>query len=160
MRSVTRFAALAAFTLAASTTARAQSVPNLSGTWVLQVDKSSFGMGPAPSSRTDVIDHQEPKLLIKRTIVNAAGGSTTSDLVYAVDGKPYKNTVGTNELMSTLKWDGATLVMTSQTSTPQGEFTITDRYTLSADGKTLTQARQIAAQGQEISQTMILAKQP
>jgi hypothetical protein len=151
--------ALAVVTLAGATAAYAQSVPNLSGTWVLQVDKSDFGQGPAPTSRTDVIDHQEPKLLIKRTIVNASG-STSSDLVYAVDGKPYKNTVGPNELTSTLKWDGATLVMTSQASTPQGEFTITDRYSLSADGKTLTQARVFAAQGQEIPQTMILAKQP
>jgi hypothetical protein len=45
-------------------------------------------------------------------------------------------------------------------TTPQGAATITDRYTLSADGKTLTQARTIAVQGQEIPQTLVLTKQP
>jgi hypothetical protein len=151
---------LAAFAgLALATPAAAQSVPNLSGTWTLQVDKSSFGMIPGPQSRTDVIDHQEPKLTIKRTIVSAAG-ETASNLVYAVDGKPYKNMVGESELTSTLKWEGQTLVMVSTVTTPQGEVTITDRYTLSTDGKTLTQARTILVQGQEIPQTMVLAKQP
>jgi len=157
MRRVLTAAAFAALALAAP--AAGQSVPNLSGTWTLQVDKSSFGMMPGPTSRTDVIDHQEPKLTIKRTVASSAG-ETTSTLIYAVDGKPYKNMVGTNELTSTLKWEGATLVMVSTVTTPQGEVTITDRYALSTDGKTLTQARSLNAQGQEIAQTMVLAKQP
>ncbi len=154
-----RPALLAALTLLAPTFSHAQAVPNLSGIWALQVDKSDFGMMPGPQSRTDLIDHQEPKLTIKRTIVSAAG-ETTSNLVYAVDGKPYKNMVGQNELTSTLKWDGATLVMVSTLTTPQGDVTITDRYTLAADGKTLTQTRSLSVQGQEIAQTMVLAKQP
>lgn len=157
MRRVFPVAAFAALALAAPVAG--QSAPNLSGTWTLQVDKSDFGMMPGPTSRTDVIDHQEPKLTIKRTVVSAAG-ETTSTLVYAVDGKPYKNMVGTSELTSTLKWEGATLVMVSTVTTPQGEVTITDRYSLSSDGKTLNQARSLTAQGQEIAQTMVLAKQP
>lgn len=150
---------LAAAALLLAAPVAGQSVPNLSGTWTLQVGKSSFGMMQAPQGRTDVIDHQEPKLTIKRTVVTAAG-ETTSNLVYAVDGKPYKNMVGESELTSTLKWDGSALVMVSTVTTPQGAATITDRYTLSADGKTLTQARTIAVQGQEIPQTLVLTKQP
>lgn len=151
--------ALAVLTGLAPTSAAAQSVPNLSGTWVLQVDKSTFGPMPAPASRTDVIDHQEPKLNIKRTVA-IASGETTTELVYVVDGKPYKNMVGTNELSSTLKWDGPTLVMVSTLATLQGEVTITDRLSLSADGKTLNQARTLSAGGEQIEQTMVLAKQP
>ncbi|HTL05382.1 MAG TPA: hypothetical protein VL241_06510 [Gemmatimonadales bacterium] len=157
MRRALTFATFA--TLLAAATATGQSVPNLSGTWVLQVDKSNFGEMPGPQSRTDVIEHAEPKLTIKRTVVSAAG-ETTSTLVYAVDGKPYKNMVGPSELTSTLKWDGQALVMVSTLTTPQGDVTITDKYTLSADGKTLNQARTLSAQGQEIAQTMVLTKQP
>ncbi|HEV8599599.1 MAG TPA: hypothetical protein VGQ69_09590 [Gemmatimonadales bacterium] len=152
--------ALAVLAGLASTAAYAQTVPNLSGTWVLQLDKSDFGMGPAPQSRTDVYDHQEPKLNIKRTVVSETTGETTSNLVYVVDGKPYKNMVGTNELTSTLNWEGQTLVMVSTVTTPQGEATITDRISLSADGKTMNQARTLSIGGQQISQTMVLAKQP
>lgn len=159
MRDTLRGLALAALTALVSTSLSAQSVPNLSGTWVLQVDQSNFGAMPGPQSRTDVIDHQEPKLTIKRSVTNASG-ETTSNLVYVVDGKPYKNMVAQSELSSTLKWDGQILVMVSTLSTPQGEVSITDRLSLSADGKTLNQARTLSAGGEQIEQTMVLAKQP
>ena len=137
--------------------ARAQQLPNLSGTWVLQVDKSDFGPMPPITSRTDVIDHKEPSLTIKRTVVTGAG-ETTSTLVYGVDGKSYKNTAGGAEITSTLKWDGAVLVMESTLSTPNGDISIVDRYSLSEDGTTLTQARTLGAAGQTASQTMVLKK--
>ena len=156
MRTALLAALAVGFPAAASTQA---ALPNLSGTWVLQVDKSDFGPMAPVTSRTDVIQHQEPKLLIKRTIASSAG-ETTSDLVYAVDGKPYKNTVSDTELTSTLNWDGAVLVMVSTASVPQGDVTITDRYTLSADGKTLTQDRTLSIQGQQLVQKMVLQKQP
>jgi len=150
---------LALLAVAVPTKTTAQSVPNLSGTWVLQVEKSDFGALPALTSRTDVFAHQEPQLTITRKI-QSAGSETTSTLVYAVDGKPYKNMAGGSELTSTLKWEGQTLVMVTTVSNPQGEATITDRYTLAADGTTLTQVRMVVVQGQELKQTLLLARQP
>ena len=133
--------------------------PNLSGTWVLQVDKSDFGPMPAPTSRTDVIDHKDSKLTVKRSVVSGQGPSS-SDLVYEIDGKPWKNkTADGNELSSTLKWDGPVLVVVTDINTPQGEAVVTDRFSLSADGKTLTQDRVISVQGQELTQKMVLVKQ-
>ncbi|HEX9895785.1 MAG TPA: hypothetical protein VGA78_17770 [Gemmatimonadales bacterium] len=158
MHSLIRRTATLALALAIPALLPAQTAPDLSGTWTLQVDKSDFGPMPAFTSRTDVIDHKEPKLTIKRTVVSQAG-EVTSTLVYGVDGTPYKNTIGNNEATSTLKWDGSTLVIISTLTTPQGEVTVTDRISLSADGKTMTQARLINAGGQEIPQTMVLAKQ-
>lgn len=156
--------AVALATAVLSQQASGQVVPNLSGTWVMQADKSNFGELPGipvirPQSRTDVWNHQEPRLTIKRTVVTDPGPQS-SDFVFAVDGKSYKNTVGPNELNTILKWDGQTLVMVSTISSPQGEVTITDRYTLSADGKTLNQARTYSVSGQELNQTIVLTKQP
>jgi hypothetical protein len=136
----------------------AQDKPNFSGTWVLQTDKSDYGMMPPPMSRTDIIDHQEPKITIKRTAATAEGENKL-DLVYAVDGKPWKNQAGPQEVSSTLHWEGQELVVVSEVDTPQGLATLTDRWSLSADGKTLTQTRTISIQGQELKQTMVLAKQ-
>lgn len=159
MRSM-RAAALLAIAIAVPAVSVAQQVPNLSGTWVLQADKSDFGMIAAPQSRTDVIEHQEPKLTIKRTVVTTVAGESTLNLVYVVDGKPHKNMAGPTELTSTLSWEGRTLVTVSTVATDQaGQMTITDRFTLSEDGKTLTQQRTLSAQGQEAKQTMVLAKQ-
>jgi hypothetical protein len=159
MRSMRAAAALLAIALAVPAVSAARQVPNLTGTWVLQADKSDFGMMAAPQSRTDVIDHQEPKLTIKRTMVTAAAGESQVNLVYAVDGKPHKNMAGPSELTSTLSWEGRTLVTVSTVDTQQGQVTITDRLTLSEDGKTLTQQRTLSAQGQEAKQTMVLVKQ-
>jgi len=158
MRSMRAAAALLAIALLPAVSA-AQQVPNLSGTWVLQADKSDFGRMPAPQSRTDVIGHQEPKLTITRKMVTTAAGESTVSLVYAVDGKPHKNMAGPSELTSVLSWEGQTLVTVSTVDTEQGQVTITDRLTLSEDGKTLTQQRTLSAQGQEAKQTMVLVKQ-
>jgi hypothetical protein len=106
-----------------------------------------------------VIEHQEPKLTIKRTVVTAVAGESQVNLVYAVDGKPHKNMAGPSELTSTLSWEGRTLVTVSTLDTQQGQATITDRLTLSEDGKTLTQERTLSIGAQEAKQTMVLVKQ-
>lgn len=157
-RTIPRALLLAATMLTLPVLLPAQAVPNLSGTWILQIDKSDFGPLPAPQSRTDVIEHQEPRLHIKRTGTGASGPISV-ELTFAVDGKPHKNLIGGNELMSTLKWEGAVLVMESTTQTPQGEASISDRWSLSEDGKTLTQTRNITVQGQSFSQTAVFTRQ-
>lgn len=158
MRSVLRAGLLATLLSVAPAISHAQHVPNLSGTWVLQVDKSDFGPIPAPTSRTDVVDHQEPKLTIKRTLVQN-GAEVVGNLVFGIDGKEYKNTMGPQELASTLKWDGEVLVVTTNTSMQGADVSLVDRYTLSADGKTLTQDRTINVQGQSVTQKLVFTKQ-
>ncbi len=150
-------AVVATLALAASTLS-AQARPDFSGTWVLQLAQSDFGPIPAPTSRQDVIEHQEPALRIVRTQVTA-GGEATATLSYAVDGKPHANRAGAADVVSVLAWEGAELVITSTISTPQGEATIVDRMALAANGTTLTQRRTISVQGQQIDQTMVLRKQ-
>ena len=158
MRPVLTAALLGTLLAVAPRVGVAQHVPNLSGTWVLQADKSDFGPAPAPTSRTDVVDHQEPKLNIKRTIVQN-GTEVVGNLVFVIDGKEYKNTMGPQELASTLKWDGQVLVVTTSTSMQGADVSLVDRYTLSADGKTLTQDRTIGVQGQTLTQKLVFAKQ-
>jgi len=159
MRFATPLLALALVASGATASAQSAAIPNLSGTWVLQVDKSDFAGMQAPSARTDVVDHQEPRITIKRT-VTANGTENSSNLVYGIDGKPYKNMVGPSELTSTLHWEGSTLVSVTTAPNPQGgDITITDRYELSQDGKTLTQKRTFSVPGQELTQTMVLVKQ-
>ena len=160
MRSLAQSAVILALTLAARTPASAQSVPNLTGTWVMAADKSDFGPMPAPTSRTDVIDHREPAITIKRTILNSGAAAAASfELKYAVDGKPYVNTTPQGDVTSTLKWASRVLVITSQVPTPGGPADVTDRLSLSEDGKTLTFDRTMAVQGQEFKQNVVLIKQ-
>jgi hypothetical protein len=139
------------------TPAAAQAVPNLSGHWVLDLGKSDFG--PAPGgARSDQIDHKEPQLAIKRSI-GSPDGAVEAMLTYVVDGKPYTNAIGGNDVTSKLKWDGKVLVMESLIQTPQGPADVSDRYTLSPDGSTLTVDRSVGIQGQSFTQKLVFAKQ-
>jgi hypothetical protein len=158
MPTLARLTGSLGLTLLALSPLAAQKVPDLSGTWVLALDKSDFGPMPAPQSRTDVIVHKEPSITDKRTVV-LGNGETVSTLVYAVDGKPHVNHIGDLEASSVLHWDGAVLVMESTLTTPQGSATAVDRYTLSADGKTLTQARTLTIMGQTANQTIVMVRQ-
>ena len=159
MSSFAKSAAILALTLAAGAPVAAQSVPNLTGTWTMAADKSDFGPMPAPTLRTDVIDHREPAITIKRSIQNPGAATATFELKYAVDGKQYTNTTPQGDVTSTLKWDAQVLVIISQVPTPGGTAELTDRLSLSADGKTLTFDRTIAVQGQEFKQKVVLVKQ-
>lgn len=96
-------------------------------------------------------------MVIKRTTV-ANGAETVGDITYVIDGQPHQNTVGGSAISSVLQWDGTTLVVRSTVSTPQGDLGITDRMSLSADGRTLTQQRTLNIQGQELAQTMVFTR--
>lgn len=159
MHTLTRRSAVLALLLGAVGTAvAAAQPPNLTGTWVLDAAKSDFGQLPAPQNRSDAIDHREPQITIKRTILQD-GIPATLDLRYGVDGKPHTNTTPQGQITSTLTWEGRVLVMRSQVPTDGGAAEIVDRMTLSGDGKTLTQHRTISIQGQEIKQTIALVRQ-
>lgn len=138
--------------------AAAQAKPDLSGTWVLDHSQSDFGMIPAPASRTDLIEHQEPALTIHRT-QTTPNGDVTVHLVYLVDGQPHVNDANGQQVTSSLAWDGMVLVITSNLTMPQGEVLIVDRMALSEDGMTINSQRTLSIGGQEIVQTMVLRKQ-
>jgi hypothetical protein len=147
-----------AFCATTVSSALAQNPPNLTGTWVLLPDSSDFGPMPAATARTDVIEHKGSSIVIKRT-QSGPTGEVKATLTYGVDGKPYQNTIGGNDVTSTLKWDGAVLVIESTVKTPQGEASVTDRWSLSPDGKRLTQSRSLSMQGQNATQKFLLTKQ-
>lgn len=151
-------ALLSAMILSLSTLAAAQSPPNFSGTWVLQVAESDFGMLGGPESRIDRITHTGPNLVIQRTVV-AQGQETAVELRFAIDGAEHRNLSGGSELISTLRWDGEALLVLSRAQSPQGEALLEDRYTLSQDRTVLTQARTITVGGQSLAQRIILRRE-
>ena len=130
----------AAVAFAASLAAK----PNFSGTWTLNVSKSDFGMLPGPTSRTDVIEHNDP--VLKDTVKQETQqGPQNVTLNYTTDGKEATNEQGPMTVKSNLSWDGDNLVVDSKTSLQGNDVTIKQVWTLSADGKTLTINAHLAA---------------
>ena len=152
----TTFAVLTIAVFAAALTA--QNRPNFSGTWKLNLSKSDFGPLPAPSSRTDVIEHADPALKVSTIAENPQGRQATT-ANYTTDGKEVMNKLGPREVKSTVAWEGANLVVNSKFSFNENDVTVKSVWTLSDDGKTLTQNAHLAAQMGEADQKMVFEKQ-
>ena len=137
--------------------AQAQTRPNLSGTWKLNVSKSDFGHGPAPEARTDKIVHEDPNL--KDTITQSnQQGEITYDMHYTTDGKETTNTIRQNEFKSIAHWEGDQLAIESK-GTLGRPVTLKDHWSLSGDGKTLTLQRHAAMALGSTDQKMVFDKQ-
>jgi len=139
-------------------TSQANAKPNFSGEWKLNASKSEFGPLPAPSSRTDKITHSDPSLKVTTTSVGPQG-EVSLKLAYTTDGQESTNDLRGNPAKSTAKWDGDALVIVTKAKFQDNDITLTDKWTLSEDGKTLTIDRKIVAPQGEFGQKTVMEKQ-
>ncbi len=136
----------------------AQTKPNFSGTWKLNVAKSSFDPMPAPESRMDVVEHTDATL--KDDVTQVGGlGDIKGAMSFNTDGTESSNKLGPQEVKSTLAWEGGNLVINSKLMYNESEVTIKNVWSLSDDGKTLTQNAHIASPMGEFDQKLVYEKQ-
>ncbi|MFN0107439.1 MAG: hypothetical protein ACKVZH_01190 [Blastocatellia bacterium] len=128
--------------------------PNLTGTWVMNTEKSKFEQG-GPSGITIKFDHKDAALNETMMLVTG-GGDRTMDLKYTTDGKE-----ATQDLMgatgqSVVKWEGDTLSI--EWKIEGGSFN--RKVSLSSDGKTMTMVvKQTSPDGNSSTDTVVLEKQ-
>lgn len=120
-----------------------QTTADLNGVWKMDPAKSDFGSGPVSESRLDKIHVEGLKL--KDTISQKLrhGPDNTYDMIYTLDGKECKNHVRGNLVESTAHWEKDELVIDSKVHALR-LATMQDRYSVSADGKTLTLTRHLS----------------
>ena len=136
----------------------AQSKPNFSGTWKLNTAKSDFGMLPGPESQTNVIVHADPAVKVDVASENAQGKQNFT-LNYTTDSKEAVNKMGPREVKSVAAWEGNALVLNSKMTFNDQDVAIKATWTLSEDGKTLTQNIHLAAAMGETDQKQVFEKQ-
>jgi hypothetical protein len=147
------------FTLLALAALPALAKPNFTGDWKLNTAKSTFGDFPAPDSMSMKVDHAEPKLTAV-TKQSSQMGDMELHATYTTDGKE-----STNEGFQgapnkgVVKWDGDALGFEIKGQFGDSEFTMTQKWTLSDDGKTLTVAQHIASAMGELDQKLVFDKQ-
>ena len=133
--------------------------PDFSGNWKLNTAKSDFGEFPAPSSMTQKVTHAEPKLTVDMKMTSDMGEFAVISN-YTTDGKECTNQgFGGSEAKSTVKWDGPALVIETKGSFGDNAYTMTDKWTLSEDGKVLTVQRRFSGGMGDMNQKMVLEKQ-
>jgi hypothetical protein len=134
-----------------------QTKPDLNGVWKMDPARSDFGSGPVSVSRLDKIALDGVNLKDTITQKLQRGGESTYDMIYTLDGKESANHVRGNLVKSTARWDGDELVIDSKVFALR-EAAIEDRWSLSADGKTITLRRHMTG-AITAEQTLIFDRQ-
>lgn len=131
--------------------------PNFTGDWKLNPAKSDFGQFPPPSKLTMAIGHDDPNLKVSTSMAGDYG-EFTWEAAYTTDGKECINKMRDNESKSTLTWDGDTLLINTKTSFGDNDMTISDKWVLSGDGKSLMIERKFSSSRGEMVQKLAMEK--
>jgi len=108
-----------------------------SGSWNLNVEKSSWGSVNRPVSVAIVIDHREPQIQYHGLVTYANDEARTFGFAGAFDGKPYRMSRSFGDGNITLhRVNESTFDSTFHTD--DGLYTESARTSVSRDGKTLT----------------------
>ncbi len=111
----------------------AQGKPDFSGTWTPQAPAAGGGGGRG-SGGPMTVTQNDKTLTVERSM-----GGNTMKTVYNLDGTESKNEQmgrgGTpTTSTSTVKWDGAKLVITTKSEGPNGPVERTQTWSMTADG--------------------------
>ena len=131
--------------------------PDLSGVWKADLQKSKVN-SPAPNDYLMIIEQKEGKLTEKVGIWGQHGEQRSS-FTFNTEAKPSMNTFQGLPMRTNASWDGGVLVLDSKIAA-QHPSTMSQRYTLSPDGKTLTVDTVATINGKEMQQSVVFEKQP
>ena len=152
------FASLASLASLAAPLA-AQSRPDFSGKWIMDLKTSTGDM--LPQSATLLLTQTATTLTFDNTINSQMGEQKTKTTVN-LDTMPAKNTVAVPgmslDLTETTGWEGSTLVVTTRADIQGQPLEQIDRLTLDADGKVLRIKRNFSFGPQSGSAMMVLNK--
>ncbi|MBI3682056.1 MAG: hypothetical protein HY235_16860 [Acidobacteria bacterium] len=149
---------LAAVLAIVLTAAPVEAKPNFSGTWKLLADKSDFGPMPPPDKYEQKVEHSDPDMKVTTTQVGQQG-EFTSDVSYNTEGKETTNQLRGNAMKSVARWDGDTLVVDSKLDFQGNEITISDKWSLAEEGKSIIIQRKLNTPQGELEMKVVLAKQ-
>lgn len=134
-----------------------QGKPDFTGTWRMNIEKSSFDkQGPPKGATVLKVEHKEPKLA--ETIFHEPEPKAMGTMEYTTDGSEGSVTAMGNKMKATAKWDGAELVIVTWGSFGPNEMRLTDRWQLSGDGRTLTMLRKYEGQGGPQDQKLVFER--
>ena len=147
------------------TTPAVTAKPDLTGTWKLNLAKSSYDPVPAPESETIVFSKTGSTCTIATTSDNERGKEVYA-LPFTTDGTEtatpkgiFPDTATLQYLSTTGEWQDSALVLTQKISYQSSPGTLKSTFTLSADGKTLTRAMHISVDQGEFDTTSVYDKQ-
>jgi hypothetical protein len=140
--------------LAGSLLLSAADHPSFIGTWVMDADKSDFGMLPKVAEIRDRITQTGPDLVINRT---RDGKEMVIDI--PLDGSQKDNDILGNTMKTGSHWDTDVLIVDFTGLRNGRPISYKERWTLASDGKTIEVARHLTSPRGETDQTLLMVKQ-
>ncbi|MGA2184277.1 MAG: c-type cytochrome [Bryobacteraceae bacterium] len=129
--------------------------PSLSGVWKANLDASTFP-GPKPTGYLMIIQQQGNT--VRETIgLSSMMGEYRSAFTFSTGSQESRNTWRGLPMHSKAQWTDGALIVDSRVAGPQ---TLHDKYSLSADGNTLTIQTDATREGKETQQIIVLTRQP
>jgi formylglycine-generating enzyme required for sulfatase activity len=139
-------------------TSGASAADTLSGTWMLDVTKSTYSPGPAPKSNTVKVESNEKEFKVDAKGTDAEGKETHVHYEAKFDGKDYPvSGIAFADMVSVKRIDANTVESTMKKG---GQVMMTVTTTVSADGKTRTTTfKGKNEKGQDVNNVAVYEKQ-
>jgi hypothetical protein len=133
--------------------AAAQTKPNLTGTWKVNLSKSKL----TNEGLLNLVERfeQQGSTLRESLTTTKSTGTSTVNYSYSLDGKEIVNLIEGDKVRTTAKWDGSALVL--EWNDEGGTFK--RQFTLSDNGNTLTVTAHDASADGETNDLLVLERQ-
>jgi hypothetical protein len=131
--------------------------PDLSGVWQADMAKSQVA-GPPVAQYLVIIEQHGPKLS-QLTGTSGQRGEQRFSYIFNTDGQPSISSYRGVPARTQSSWKDGKLVAETKIAGAHPS-TMSDTYTLSTDGQTLTIDSAMSMGGRDMKQTIVLAKQP
>ena len=129
--------------LGVATSGQTQNKPDFSGEWILNRQASTLSKGAdAMQSGVWRIEHREPTFRHKAAFVSASG-SREYEYELLTDGREVVSEHQGGRTVSSLRWEGNSLVITWRTQRSNAEMTVSFKYELIDDGRRLRAVEQL-----------------
>jgi hypothetical protein len=131
--------------------------PSLTGVWKANLETSTFAGNQKPTGYLMII--QQQGATVRETIGTLSMmGEYRSAFTFSTATQESKNSWRGMPMVSKAQWTDGALIIDSRVAGPRAQ-TMQDRYSLSADGNTLTIATTTTREGKDTQQTLVLARQ-
>lgn len=132
--------------------------PHFSGSWSLDVEKST--QGPAVPSALKMDIKLNGSVLEVHRVATTPNGDSEASFKYKTDGTPSTNQVKQGPMQfdarSIVAWKGELLAFDTKIVAGEQEVVQRETWALSPDGATLTIKRSMTVGGQEVEATLVL----
>jgi hypothetical protein len=108
---------------------------------------------------TRKVEYSDPNLTVTEARTGGPQGDQNATMKFTTDGKETTISLMGNDAKATAAWEGDALVIKLKASVQGNDFNLTQKWTLSGDGGTLTDTWHIALPQGEFDMVYVLTKQ-